>query len=169
MAKKAYIGVFKTRLEADNAIRDLRAAGYTDNQFSMVAKDPSGKTVKTDGTGAEVNNAAEGAMIGAAAGGIGAAAVGAGIMAGVIPVIGPILALGPIAVTLINAASGAAVVGLTGALIGMGIPKDDAQFYEDQVAAGYYLVTVDGYKDVTSTRNIYVKHGGYDRSMSTAI
>lgn len=168
MTNKVTVGVFKTRLEAESAIRDLRAAGYSDNQIGMVAKDAGGKTVKTDGSG-DTSNAAEGAMLGAAAGGIGAAAVGAGIIAGVIPVIGPILALGPLAVTLINAASGAAVVGLAGALVGMGFPKEDAEYYQGEVASGRYLVTVDGTHDTVAARQIYVKHGGYDRTGVTAV
>jgi hypothetical protein len=167
MANKTTVGVFRTRAEAENAIRDLRAAGYSDNQIGMVAKNAEGKTVKTDGAG-DTSNAAEGALLGAAAGGVGAAAVGAGIMAGVIPVIGPILALGPLAVTLINAASGAAVVGLAGALVGMGFPKEDAEYYQSEVASGRYLVTVDGSQPAVDARQIYVRHGGYDRSTANS-
>src|SRR6185295_14811134 len=85
------VGVFKTRDAADKAIADLRSAGYRDDQIGFVAKDASGKTVRTDGAG---NKAGTGAAIGAAAGAATGAAVGAGILAGVIPVIGPVLALG---------------------------------------------------------------------------
>lgn len=62
----------------------------------------------------EVEYATMGAMVGGAA----AAAVGTFIMAGVLPTIGPVLAAGPVAVSLLNALGGAAVVGLAGGLIG---------------------------------------------------
>src|SRR5206468_12801907 len=86
--------------------------------------------------------APEGAAIGAAAGAAGGAAVGAGILAGVIPVIGPVLALGTLGTILVNAAGGAAVAGIAGALIGWGVPEEDAKYYENEVAAGKFLVTV---------------------------
>ena len=49
-------------------------------------------------------------------------------MAGVILVIGPIMALGTLGTILTNAAGGAAIAGLTGALIGWGIPEEDAKY-----------------------------------------
>jgi hypothetical protein len=160
------VGVFKTRAAADQAIAELRTAGYRDDQIGMVAKDASGKTVKTNAAGE--TKAGEGAAIGAAAGAAATAAVGAGIMMGVIPVIGPILALGPLAVTLINAAGGAAVAGLAGALVGMGVPEADAKYYEGEVSAGHFLVTVDARDNVDAARAIYTRHGGYDRSRNFA-
>ena len=160
------VGVFRTRAAAEDAIAELRAEGYTDDQIGMVAKDAGGKTVKTNAAGE--TKSGQGAAIGAAVGATATAAVGAGIMMGVIPVIGPILALGPLAVTLINAAGGAAVAGLAGALVGMGMPEEDAKYYEGEVTAGRFLVTVDAGDKVQDARAIYKRHGGYDRSSETA-
>ena len=167
MSTRMTAGVFATRAAAEKAVADLKAAGYRDDQISMIAKNASGKTVSTNAAGE--TNSGDAAAIGAAAGGVTAAAVGAGIMMGFIPVIGPVLALGPLAVTLINAASGAAIAGIAGALIGMGFPKEDADYYEGEVAAGRYLVTVDKENPNTDTRSIYTKHGGYDRTSSTNV
>jgi hypothetical protein len=165
MAKPAcvtQVGVFNTREAADRAVNDLRAAGYRDDQIGLVARNTSGKTVRTDGAGEETN-AGEGAAIGAAAGAVGGAAVGAGILAGVIPVIGPVLAIGTLGTVLLNAAGGAAIAGVAGALIGWGIPDEDAKYYEGEVASGRYLVTVEcGYSD--DARDIIRRHGGYDRA-----
>ena len=92
------VGVFATRAAADKAIADLRAAGYRDDQIGLVAKDSSGKTVRTDGAGD--THAGEGAAVGAAAG-AGALALGSlAVSFGVIPVIGPVLAMGPLAAAL---------------------------------------------------------------------
>jgi hypothetical protein len=158
---KTTVGVFETREAAEQAVADLRAAGYRDDQISMVGKNADGTTVRT---GAGESKAAEGAAIGAGVGAATAAAVGAGIMAGVIPVIGPVLALGPIAVTLLNAAGGAAVAGLAGALIGAGVSEEDATYYEGEVTAGRYLVTVDADDHGADIRNVYTCYGGYDRA-----
>ena len=156
------VGVFATRAAADKAVADLRAAGYKDSEIGLVAKDASGKTVKTDGAGD--TNAGEGAAIGAAAGAATGAAIGVGVLAGVIPVIGPILALGTLGTVLLNAAGGAALAGLAGALVGWGIPEHDAKFYESEVNAGRFLVTVNRGTRSDDPRAVFTRHGGYDRA-----
>lgn len=166
MAKKTTgtttVGVFQTRAAAERAVADLRAAGYTDDQIGVLAKNAEGKTVRTDGSGAaDSTNAAEGAAVGAAAG-AGALALGSlAVSFGVIPVIGPILAVGPLAAALISGAAGAAAGGITGALIGWGIPEEDAKYYESEVTAGRYIVTVTGDRHAAATTH-FTTHGGYD-------
>src|SRR4029079_1529928 len=131
-------------------------------QIGMIYRNTSGKAVRTDGAGE--NNAPAGAVAGATAGALAGAAVGAGVLAGVIPVIGPVLALGTLGTILVNAAGGAAIAGIAGALIGWGISEEDATFYENEVKAGLCLVTVEcGYGD--DARDIVRRHGGYDRAM----
>jgi len=155
------VGVFTSREAADRAVADLKNAGYRDNQIGVVAKDSRGNTVKTDGSG---NNAPEGAAIGVAAG-AGAMALGSLAMSfGIIPVIGPILAVGPLAAALISAAGGAAAGGLVGALVGWGIPEEDAKYYESEVKAGRFLVTVDQDDRSSDTHGVFSRHGGYNRS-----
>lgn len=85
-------------------------------------------------------------------------------MMGVIPVIGPVLALGPLAVTLLNAVGGAAAGTVAGALVGWGVPAEDADYYEGEVAAGRYLVTVDAGDRADHARGVYARFGGYDRA-----
>jgi len=156
------VGVFKTREAADRAVADLKKAGYGDDQIGLVGKDAKGKTVKVDGGGH--THAGEGMAIGAAAGAAGGAAVGVGLLAGVIPVIGPVLAIGTLGTILLNAVGGAAIAGLAGALIGWGIPEADAKYYEDEVKAGRYLVTVDQGDKRDEAWGVFTRHGGYDRS-----
>jgi len=81
----------------------------------------------------------------------------------VIPVVGPVLALGTLGTILLNAAGGAAIAGIAGALIGWGIPEEDARYYEGEVNAGRYLVTVEcGQGD--DARDLLYRHGGHDRA-----
>jgi len=43
------VGVFNTRAEAEAALRDLRAAGFKEDQIGMVARNASGKLVDESG------------------------------------------------------------------------------------------------------------------------
>ncbi|WP_439625006.1 general stress protein [Gemmata sp.] len=160
------VGVFATRGAAERAVADLKTAGYRDDQIGLVGKNADGKTFKTDGGGE--TNAGEGAAIGVAAGAGVAGLVSLGVSFGVIPVIGPILAVGPLAAALISAASGAAAAGIAGALIGWGIPEEDAKYYEGEVNAGRYLVTVDRGTQAGDARGVFTRHGGYDRATAPA-
>ena len=157
--KATTVGVFSTHEAADRAIADLKRSGYRDDQIGLVGQDARGKTVKQDGAGH--NRAGEGAAIGAATG-AGALALGSlAVSFGIIPVIGPILAVGPLAAALISAAGGAAGAGIAGALVGWGIPDEDAKYYEGEVKAGRFLVTVDSGEDDTSS--VFTRHGGFVR------
>ncbi|QJX00742.1 hypothetical protein [Frigoriglobus tundricola] len=156
-------GVFTSRAAAERAIAELKRAGYRDDQIGLIAKDSSGNAVKKDGAGTTEANICEGAAIGAAAGAVGGAAIGAGILAGVIPVIGPVLAIGTLGTVLLNAAGGAAIASIPGALVGWGVSEEDARYYEDEVKAGRYLVTVEcGQGD--DARDLLAQHGGYNRA-----
>ena len=109
MAKaNTVIGVFQTRAAAEEAILELQRAGFADNRIGMVARNDKGELVteKAGETMAEEGLAA-GAVVGAGAG----ALVGLGVLAGTIPVIGPVMAVGTLGTILLNAAAGAAVVG----------------------------------------------------------
>jgi len=159
-------GVFATRAAAEKAIAELKRAGYRDDQIGLIGKDASGKTVKTGA--ADETHASEGAAIGAAAGAGVAGLTSLGISFGVIPVIGPVLAMGPLAAALISAVGGAAAAGVTGALIGWGIPEEDARYYEGEVKAGRYLVTVDCGQGQDAW-DLISRHGGYDRRSAPAV
>jgi len=78
-----------------------------------------------------------GTTVGGTLGGLAGIAAGAGAL--VIPGIGPILAVGPLAAGLTGAAAG----GLTGALVDMGIPEDRGNYYEEQVKQGNILAVVE--------------------------
>jgi len=163
----AVIGVFESKARADQAVADLRAAGFAEDKIGMVHRDADGKTVKSGA--ADETYAEEGAVAGAVAGAAGGALVGAGILAGVIPVIGPVLALGTLGTVLVNAAGGAALIGLTGALVGWGIPEEDAEFYEKEVQSGRYLVTVDANGRALEARDILHRRSGFDRAGWNAV
>jgi hypothetical protein len=155
------LGVFYTRLEAEQAIHDLRTAGFPQDQIGMVARDSGGRVVEeTSSETMAEEGAAAGAVVGAGAG----ALVGLGVIAGTIPVIGPVLAIGTLGTILLNAAGGAVILGLVGALIGLGIPEEDAKYYEGEVHGGRFLVTVDAGNRQGEAWSIMHRAGGYNRT-----
>lgn len=154
------VGVFQNREQAQQAIRELKQAGYTDDQIGVLARDTEGwadKYAKEKGSYAE-----EGAVAGVATGAGVAALWSLGITFGVLPVVGPILAAGPIAAALLSAAGGAAAGGILGGLIGMGIPEEEASYYEDEFKQGRIIVTVKDAKRRDDATAVMHRFGGYD-------
>lgn len=158
---RAVVGVFTDSSKAQEAIRELRNAGFSEDQIGVIGRDISRSEGGEDTTD---SYATEGAATGLAAGaGIGAL-WGLGILAGVMPVIGPAIAGGALAAILSSAAAGAAAAGLGGALVGMGIPKDEAEYYESEFQAGRTIVTVTAPGRETEARTILQRFGAHDRS-----
>jgi uncharacterized protein (TIGR02271 family) len=160
------VGVFNDHAQAQRAVNDLKRAGFTDDQIGVVGRHSDGTT--TDTTESSESYAGEGAATGLAAGaGIGAL-WGLGILAGAIPAIGPAIAGGTLAVLLSSAAAGAAAAGIAGTLIGMGIPKEEAEYYESEFKAGRVLVTVSATGREDEARAILRRNGGYDSTNRSA-
>jgi len=83
-------------------------------------------------------------------------------------VIGPAIAAGTLGVILSNAAVGAGVAGLVGALIGAGIPEEEAQYYQSEFEAGRAIVTVTANGRADEATAILRRYGAYDMSTQGA-
>jgi hypothetical protein len=139
--KKSVIGIVHTRVEAENLVDALRTSGFTDNDISVLFPDKGGsKDFAHDNS----TKAPEGATTGGVTGGVIGGTLGllAGIGAIAIPGVGPLIAAGPIMAALSGAAAGATVLGIAGALIGLGIPEYEAKMYEGKVRDGNILLAV---------------------------
>lgn len=133
------VGVYETEQEAIIAIEDLVKQGYDKQDICVIGKDLKNVNYIADETGTVAEEtAATGALAGGTLGGLTGLLVGVGALA--IPGVGPIIAAGPIASSLIGAVAGAGLGGLTGALIAIGIPDDEAEFYGNSVKEGKILV-----------------------------
>lgn len=141
MKNQSVVGLVTTRVEAEDVLVALKAAGFLPSDVSALFPDKEGTR---DFAHDEATKAPEGAVTGASAGGILGGTLGlmAGIGALAIPGVGPLIAAGPIMATLSGAAVGATVGGLTGALIGMGIPEYEAKMYEGKIKGGNILMAV---------------------------
>jgi hypothetical protein len=167
-------GVFNEPRHAEMALNDLKDAGFTPDQVSVVARESGEAESMVDRSGmagAETKGAGAGALLGGITGGIAGWLVGIGALA--IPGIGPVVAAGALATTLGGAAVGAVAGGLIGALVGAGVPEDDARSYETHVREGRILVTAQAAtgQEAEAARAVFDRHGGtdvraYDRGAS---
>jgi hypothetical protein len=132
------VGYFRDRGMADRAYDALRGAGYDKDDISVMGRGVEGRTGLADDRG-DVS-AGEGAVTGGVVGLL----LGAAAM--LIPGIGPIVAVGPLAAGLAGAVTGgvtgAVVGGITGGLIDAGVPEEEARWYNERFSSGGYLVTV---------------------------
>lgn len=133
------IGTFQGKGQAEQAVRQLRDKGFTEEEISIVAKGQGQDQGRGRGDdGADITDqAAAGATWGGVLGG--AAGLLASVGALAIPGIGPIVAAGPLAATLTGAAGG----GLAGGLLDLGIPAERGQYYEGEVKRGRVLAVVE--------------------------
>ena len=138
---QAVFCIAKTEGQAQRIVVDLKSAGFSNNDISVLFPD---KTGTRDFAHEHHTKAPEGTASGAGVGGLLGGALGwlAGIGSLAIPGVGPFIAAGPIMAALGGAAVGATVGGITGALIGMGIPEYEAKRYEGRIREGNYLISV---------------------------
>lgn len=160
------VGVFEDRNNAEMALDELYRAGFTNDQIGFaVRRDETGGTTRgalaTDTT--EAADAGTGAVTGAVGGGVLGGLIGAGA-ALLIPGFGPAIAGGILAATLTGAAVGAAAGGLIGALTGMGIPEEEARYYQSEFEAGRIIVTVNAQGRQQEALDILRRNGAYDAS-----
>jgi hypothetical protein len=138
-------GLFDTYEDAEGTVRDLEAAGVSQDQISIVAnRGMAGERTEVKEGNEAGPGAGTGAAVGAVVGGAGGVLAGLGMLA--IPGVGPVVAAGWLVATAVGAVGGAAVGGagggLIGAMVGNGVSEQDAHVYAEGVRRGGTLVTV---------------------------
>jgi hypothetical protein len=155
--------VFDNEDRTIQALNELKAAGFTADHVSVVAKDKRQMANVAERADMDTGEAAAtGAVTGGALGGLAGFLVG--ISALVIPGIGPIVGTGILVSTLAGAGVGALAGGLVGALVEQGVPEEDARNYERHVSEGRILVTVGAESDeqARAAHDILHARGGSD-------
>ena len=142
------LAVYADHDAAEVAVKLLQKEGLPMQKLSIVGQDF--KTVeKPLGFVTTGSVASDGARVGAWTGGFFGLLVGAAFL--IVPGIGPLVIVGPLAATLLGGVEGAiaggAFGGLTGALLSLGVSKNDAIRYESQLKAGKFLVSLNGSED----------------------
>jgi hypothetical protein len=160
------VGVFDSAAEAHSAVQQVVNSGFDREQISLLSQNVEQTKLRDTPTGItaagqsaqdsrnDTSGALKGAGIGAALGGLGG--VLAGIISFAVPVVGSVVAAGPIAAALAGglggAGLGAAAGGLIGALTDLGIPEEEATHYQEQVGRGKTLVVVNTADDAFAER-----------------
>jgi hypothetical protein len=142
---KLVTAIFNSRSQAEMAVDELLKAGFSRDDISLLMSESTRgrefavkKTTKVpEATAAGMT---VGGVIGAVAAGL--AAVGTLVIPGL-----SLVAAGPLVAALAGLGAGAAAGGLTGALIGLGIPEHEAKFYDQEIAKGGILVGVYAHDD----------------------
>lgn len=131
---------YESEADAEDVVRNLRDAGFSADEISVVARDDEAAGAVAGASGDDV---AAGTGIGAVTGGVlgGIAGLLVGAAAVAIPGIGVVVA-GPLAVTLGGAGLGAITGGVAGALASIGVSEEDASHYHERFEAGDILVIV---------------------------
>jgi hypothetical protein len=164
------IGAFSDRAKAQAAVQDLRQAGFRNEQIGIASRSDTATSALTheqfkertgpgDGTSTHWE---EGVGVGAAAGAATGVGLGLAVAAGLIPGIGQVILGGTLAAILASAGTGAAAGAVIGGLVGLGIPEEEAAYYEGEVRTGRTVVTVRADERANDAWAILTRHGAYD-------
>lgn len=159
----AVFGIYPDQLTAEDAVDSLKDVGFRSTDISVLFPDNQGTK---DFAHEKHTKAPEGAVTGGGSGAVIGGALGwlAGIGALAIPGAGPFIAAGPLMGMLGGIGVGTAIGGLTGALIGLGIPEYEARRYEGRIRRGGILLSVhcDDPDWAKRARNILYQTGAED-------
>lgn len=161
------VNVFLTDNEARGAVLELRDRGFSIEQVGIAGPKPEHLETEHEPVHEHTahDHSAEYGVAGVATGAGLGALWGLGIVVGIMPVLGPAIAGGTLAAIFTSAAAGATVAGLAGILVGMGIPTEDADYYESELHAGHVVVTVLAPGREAEASEIMLRHGGYTHAL----
>lgn len=137
----AVFGIYPNRQEAEDALANLRSAGFRSTDVSLLLpENPGTKDLAHEKHTKAPEGAATGGFAGGIAGGVLGWLTGIGLLT--IPGLGPLIAAGPIVAALAGAGAFGALGGVVGALAGIGIPEYEARRYEGRIREGGVLLSV---------------------------
>lgn len=170
MANTAVFGIYPTRESVEAAVAELQTEGFRATDISILVPQNIGSK---DLAHERATKAPEGAATGAGSGAVIGGTLGwlASIGALAVPGIGPLIAAGPIVAALAGAGAVGAIGGITGALIGLGIPEYEAKRYEGRVRKGGVLLSVhaDDAEWVKKSKAVLERTGAEDISATSEV
>jgi len=134
-------GIYPDQSTVTDAIDSLKSAGFRSTDISVLYPENLGSK---DFGHERHSKAPEGAVAGGSSGAVIGAAIGwlAGAGSFMVPGLEPLAAAGPIMGMMAGMGVGITLGGLTGALVGSGIPEYEAKRYEGRVRKGGILLSV---------------------------
>lgn len=166
---KVVMGIFDSRSQVESCVDQLKMAGFRNSDISVLMPQMGDtQTFAHEKNTKAPEGAAVGTGTGAVLGGALGWLVGAGIIA-TVPVLGPLVAAGPVMAALAGAAAGGAVGGITGTLVGFGIPEYEAKRYETFLKKGGILLSahVDDREWAEKAKDIMDQCGSHDVTTTT--
>jgi uncharacterized membrane protein len=163
--QNAVVAIFNTHTEAETSIKELQQAGFDMKKLSIVGKDyhtdehvvgfyNAGDRMKAWGKQGAFWGAFWGILFGSAL--------------FVMPGIGPFFVFGPLAMWIVGALEGAAIVGgvsaLAAALYSIGIPHDSTILYETALKSNKFLVIAHGTSDQVAQAKSILKTAGAEQA-----
>ncbi len=154
--RKHAVGVFGTRQDADQALNELKASGFSMDKVSIIAKDvDEGERVADAQVSDHIGNQDVNTPTGAVADALTASTWGSvlvGLSSLALPGLGAVIAAGSVGTALVTSMAGiavgaAATNNVVKALADLGIPEERARVYSDHLLNNEYLVIVDGTDD----------------------
>jgi hypothetical protein len=159
----AAYGIFADEATAKDAVEALKASGFRANDISLMRPDNLGTK---DFAHEKHTKAPEGAATGGTVAGVAASLLGYMVGTGAMSVPGlePLAAAGPVMAALGGLGAGAIVGGITGGLVGLGIPEYEAKRYMGRIRRGGILMSVhcDDTHWAHSAVKILRRHGATD-------
>ena len=150
------VAVFEAQDDAEDAVLGLRLAGFRDARVGYFARNLVGLVEDFVWKGHTILGLVIGVVVGAL---LGWWAGWYALATNATP-LGPAFAPGDQGVYLTCALCGALLVGMTGALVGWGIPRGDAVHYGHEMEAGRYVVSVCAADRAADAWAVIRSHGG---------
>ena len=162
--------IFDSHADAERAVSELRSAGVSDSDLSVIAHH-GGTTTATSGDGEITDEHHRNVLRGILGGG--ALGAGLGVAALASPGVGPLAAAGAIAASAVPeaVAIGAGLGALTGTLNEVltkhGVNDEDANYYGSRLKDGGVVVTVGGSgTNAELVREVLYRNGGHNSTQS---
>jgi hypothetical protein len=156
------VGVFNSLQQAKRALEELQQAGFRKEQLGIASRDEALKEgIHHPGHPIALTDSATGIVAGGAVGGL----LGAAIATVLVPGIGPIILAGALAGIGAGVIAGMKATGFLTAALELGIPEEEAHYYEDQLDAGRTIVTVTAGDQAQPARAILNRHGATEADL----
>jgi hypothetical protein len=167
---ESVIGIFGSRVAAEQAVRGLVARGLSSQFITFLSGEAGSAEVENlPTTDAENDGMGEtmGAVVGGAVGAGAGLSLGSAVASLLVPGVGPIVAIGLGAAALLGlggAAAGAKAGDLSEHAMDKGVPRDDVSFYRELLKRGRSIVIaeVDHEDQAASAREVFEQRGGED-------
>lgn len=155
------VGIFNSEESAQQAVVQLRAEGFADNDVQLVKDKDQQRNEPGHISDDTVTRSTGGLWVGALIGIVCGLFVGVVVGSGFVPLPELVSGIGSIGIILLFCFAGAALGMLAGSMVGMTQARQETKGLEKAVEAGYWLVSL-AHADMNAARAALKKVGALD-------